>query len=924
MTEAMMPEKQPSLRASAGFGAAVVLIGTALAASGPPVVPLESPEDLESWLDAGLEIVRGSDPDDPIPVDASALSVLDDVQFGENDLRAVAARWNALPQTARRLLVIDGPQAEDAVAAIAQDDRVNKASVFVQRHRSRKLLKWQWPVDVALLSAAGGVVLSKHISSLTVARSYLAPLLSAAPVDRAIAADILLLRASATAVPQMASSATGRPAVGLVLLLNETMDSPPHAWAAVRSLERQYPSAAVACAYVQDTELQSWLERLIRELSHNYPVDVALTRAATWSGGPAPLLTAPPRFLAHSRLERTVETLEKRLVRRGAAPRAMSIRPGTSASAILGIEGDVHSDAVGERLRGVPRDIGFAAESALATASVEIAAALPEAPSTRFLQAKLVAKEDGTDVPTWIAGRTNVVAVRIGPRDRAWPTPAAARNFPVDEVLQGGDAADVTVLCYVPGVLQRAMRKKMTVRRVGPSSTVRFDIPVALTTAALTARIVITHGGRIVQSGRITGPVRGAGKAENGLAVFELDAMIRANLTELRSRHAFDASLLIEAGSTVMHDVGVGKTFTAPALLPRLLDFYDTKLTDVAKNPDKYDGGLESPDSLNMLRELAQVGSEIRDVLEEAGLSKALFTGNRIQLVSTTSGIRVPLELFYDGRAPVPEAELCPGWKDGLTDGTCSAVCPRDAETSAHICPRRFWGFSRVIERHVEATSSKKWDGDFAVRQEPTSRTPLRVFRATAVGGSTRVSKYDTAALSRLRAKLETHDGVAEHHQLATSWADWEQIVKAESPSLLLLLPHTTMTSLQPQLEIGGGFKLISNIETDHIGSANSQPIVVLLGCETDTNPTEFFDVVSRCRRKGAVVVIAFGATIAVKHALPAAEQLIDQLDIACKKPGGSTLGDAMLAARRALAARGWIAALGLAAYGDADWQLSS
>jgi hypothetical protein len=240
------------------------------------------------------------------------------------------------------------------------------------------------------------------------------------------------------------------------------------------------------------------------------------------------------------------------------------------------------------------------------------------------------------------------------------------------------------------------------------------------------------------------------------------------------------------------------------------------------------------------------------------------------------------------------------------------------------ICPRRFWGFSRVIERHVEGTSSRSWNGDFAVRAEPDARSQLRVFRATAVGGSDRVTKFDAAGLTALQQRLQQHDGVAEHHRLAADWDQWESAVAAASPSLLVLLPHTTMHGVQPQLEIGGTLKLLSNLESKHIGDPANQPVVVLLGCETDTNPTQFFDIVGRCRRRGAVIVIAFGATIAVKHALPAAGQLLDQLAAVCRASPNATLGDAMLATRRALAADGWVAALGLAAYGDADWKLTS
>lgn len=881
-------------------------------------------------------------PDHYQPADDAPIVV--DAPVDTNALREAHGRY-------RRFVVPDAPDALDKVRALADDTILAARSVFVQRRQTRRLVPWKWPVDFALWSGAGGVELFNRITDLRRRQPYLTPLMQAAPVDRGVTADVLLLRTATESVSTIAAAVKRLPSVGLVLSLRTQPNEPEQAWADVERLANRFPSAAVASAHVPDDQLQYWLEGFIRELSHNLTVDVALSVVAESIGEHMPLLSAPPGFMEHARLARHVDALEKRLGQRAAPrrspmpsaapspmpppppppPPSMSIPHGSRAGSVLGIEGPADRADVADRLRSVPRDSGFARETGLATASVEIDAAAPREPATQFLQAKLVtAGRKPVDLPVWTAGETNVVAVRIGPRDPEWPVPAAAREFPVAEVLGEEEEADVSVLCYVPGILAKALKRTITVRRTGASTVARFPVPVPadIDAGSITARIVVTHGGRVVQSGRLRGSVfrtdaRTSASSSATLEPFELDTLLRTNIGDLRTRQAFDAALLIEAGSTVIHDIDAAKTFKAPPVLSRLLDHYDRQLTDVAKNPTKYES-LDSPASVALLRELAQVGAEIRDQLEEAGLSKDLFKANRIQLVSTTTSVRVPLELFYDGRAPLPEAELCSDWKTALTTDGCGEACSANPGGSDRICPRRFWGFSRIIERHVEGTSSKAWDGDFAVRNEPDARTELHPFRATAIAGSDRITKHDAAALGRLRAKLEQHDGVPAHHQLAADWSEWETAIKSSAPSLLLLMPHTTMQGIQPGLEIGGKVKLVSNIESEHIGTPESRPIVVLLGCETDTNPTEFFDIVSRCRRRGAVIVVAFGATIAVKHALPAAEQLIDQLAIACKADDGATLGDAMLATRRALAANGWVAALGLAAYGDADWRFAN
>lgn len=277
--------------------------------------------------------------------------------------------------------------------------------------------------------------------------------------------------------------------------------------------------------------------------------------------------------------------------------------------------------------------------------------------------------------------------------------------------------------------------------------------------------------------------------------------------------------------------------------------------------------------------------------------------------------------MLYDGRAPLPAAKLCKHAAASLGARLARCRC-KDVTSAKSLCPYRFWGLSRVIERHLEARGRDEVDGDFALRPEPIEpEAKLELFRGSVVAGSARVTKHVAKGIGALRDQLRKikDSGGSE---VVTTWKRWTRTIRTRKPSLLLLLPHTEVgDGLSTTLEIQNDILRMVNIEQEHIGTAEQKPVVLLLGCETNTDPTEFLDIVARCRRKNAAVIVVFGATIAAKDAVPAARELLRQLDRA-RKLRRPTLGEAMLGARQGLVAKGWVPALGLVAFGDADWWL--
>ena len=98
---------------------------------------------------------------------------------------------------------------------------------------------------------------------------------------------------------------------------------------------------------------------------------------------------------------------------------------------------------------------------------------------------------------------------------------------------------------------------------------------------------------------------------------------------------------------------------------------------------------------------------------------------------------------------------------------------------------------------------------------------------------------------------------------------------------------------------------------------------MLLIGCETTFAKVQFDDFVSAFRFAGAKVVVSTVATILGRHAAPAAQRLTELID-ELTRAGPIRVGEVLLAARRSLLAEGMPMALGLTAYGDADWRLAS
>ena len=213
-------------------------------------------------------------------------------------------------------------------------------------------------------------------------------------------------------------------------------------------------------------------------------------------------------------------------------------------------------------------------------------------------------------------------------------------------------------------------------------------------------------------------------------------------------------------------------------------------------------------------------------------------------------------------------------------------------------------------------------DGDFRLQPEPVrERSPLPLSSGSLLAASGRASEVKATAVDDLFEALRKRGPATR----ASTWKEWSAGVGAASPSLLVLLPHHDQGPDEEVLEIGDSDRLESElVRADHVRRQPDGPfpILLLLGCETNLARIAFDNFVTRFRDKGAAVVVSTIATVLGRHASPAAARLVELLDEEAREED-STFGEVMLRLRQKLVAEQTPMALGLTAYGDADWVLT-
>jgi hypothetical protein len=530
-----------------------------------------------------------------------------------------------------------------------------------------------------------------------------------------------------------------------------------------------------------------------------------------------------------------------------------------------------------------------------------------EAPA-RWLQAGVTV--DGKEVlNAFVAGAAHTVDVSIGRTGsiratQLFPPTRAAELALVVRFVHGTDVQQQPL--WLP-------------REAGAESTVAsFQMTVPAGEAEARALVAVYRGATILQAATLRGPVvpdLAAERAHAGrieLVVEGVQDVARPMPSATAASFLTDGNSTVVAGARTsaltidVHELGA----EARALVDRIQAGADL----LAHGEDELE---------RLMRDLAfhgrRLNASIADLLDEE-----LRDAGRLQIVSTDPTAFLPLELVYDGPQPTDASPLCPTFRAALEAGNCSGCAgggPDAAAADPPVCPLRFWGLSKVIERHA-SLSGDPIGATFAVRSERVDgRQRLRALTDAVVGSSARVAPGDVSAV------VSSAQAAFGHAVAVADWSAWKATVQERSPAILVAVPHHELDGRRDPavsaLEMGHALLPAGGIEPAHVGSGGvlPGPIVVLLGCNTGLDDTPLDNFAGEFRRRGASIVVCTLGELIVEQASPATQALVAELAAAVHALD-STLGDALLRVRRALLAKNVVLGLLVVGHGDADWLL--
>ena len=819
-----------------------------------------------------------------------------------------AARW--LPPLQGTRFQLDASLLD--LAELLSRPAAFAASVFLERELEETSVVWTYPLRIGILPGYREAE-AREIAAVGWDEVYDLVELSPTASD----CDILLLPANFRG--GLAAVLDRRLSIhaDCVLVLGKLEERGARALRLVDVLRDVTDAAGVAVANQPHGQWQDWFRSMVRALTHDQPLDVALF-AQNSGSTPPPFFVASPKLVQASSITRHIAKMAEAIesvdaveivvdaaaepASRSGDPRLRSFglgKPVVPADVAAGLRAQLGGIFNSEL--GPASDLGRLTRSLPPGLRNAAATAAPRHPDDRRVVAPTF-DERGAVVHRLRRAATYRTSIRIGfPRDGET---AATADFPHHLLEPSPTGHRLTIVfAELPQDENTAFAQPQTQELLLPprdeSEPVDFWFHTGGESDRFEARIIVLHQNRVLQTLRYSARLGGeAIGVEPELDVYRLD--------NLEGRTRFDAALVVnKAGSRMGLCLVVdGRAeYVAPAGLEKQVD-------DISLVLDKATKLLHLPKTLgdaklmDVMLPLSYEGNALWTTL---GLDKvAKFQdARRIQVVAAKPGEYLPVEFLY-GR-PVPlKLALCnhaAAALQGAQNGKCTTVKPAD-----ELCPVQFWGLNRVIE-HVVYADAKERKATKSVQVRP-------LFHGALVGISERVPKKD--ALKLMKA-LNAATGNRAFR--ATSWADWEQQIAKEKPTLLVLLTHTAKHPLTGKegLELSGDILPTVALEEVHVRAAGSkeQPVVLLLGCDVAHAPVNYQNAVERLKLKQAGLILGTISSVLGPHAVSFAVALVESLAAAAGT--ASKFGDVLLDVKRKRLSSGDPFALTLVAYGDSE-----
>ncbi|HPT25849.1 MAG TPA: hypothetical protein PLZ95_05470, partial [Bryobacteraceae bacterium] len=546
----------------------------------------------------------------------------------------------------------------------------------------------------------------------------------------------------------------------------------------------------------------------------------------------------------------------------------------------------------------------------------KLAARSSKKSAERFLLHQLAARQKTRVKPEQAleAGKRYGLKVKAGPKEKGWGS--GKERLPEPPVAPEDAGVMLTVVFTERNSNPSGELKTVFLPRTGASSECEFEFTASAAARVFEGWISVYHNNRLLQEGVLRAEVVGgvgSGEEVPGKTEFRIGAMPRPLSLGIREGAPAAGTVRLEADGALTAVRGV-KAATVPltglkAAVEALSAEFDQIKWETLRNWENNKPAARS------LSRIAQLGWQMwREVMSNPVAASIAQSEGPLVVYAANSGIRAPLELCYDLPQPKSTASVCKGAAEALKAGQGCGDCGTKQKGGDVVCPLGFWGMRRVIEWHGETADARAGD-TVEITNEPVigreRLAPLsKVLRAQSAIVTGKESK-----------KLDTwlKKNVGSQVLVAADWDAWSAMVRDESPSMLLLIPHVDHNRMPPALEIQDHFKDPPGIDTsDVVGQMAQSPLVLLLGCGAAHAGVDFMSLPAQFRRNQAAIVIAPIGELFAGDAPEIARAFLET--VAAGGGKARPAGEVLLETKRKLLGEGRLAGLMLLAAGDASW----
>ncbi len=540
----------------------------------------------------------------------------------------------------------------------------------------------------------------------------------------------------------------------------------------------------------------------------------------------------------------------------------------------------------------------------------------------RQLQAQVFDNRSNEKVTFFKPDSPYLVKIRIGFSDPAW----LETSFPENLLPPSPTGHNLTVVFVEPNHHPEPSIGHIHLPPRGNSTICDFHFRTKADAKNVSARILVLFKNRVLSSLLLEGAVVLEPTSDSAITFqFHPEITVNPLYSNLNKQKPFDGAIVINhttAGTPQALKFVDGKAeLVSLQGLDVSIKNIDIRLSECDWTAPEYKD-LESTGTVELLRFLACHGSLLYGaVVKDQFINQQLVQAKRLQVIAAKPEARLPVEFFYDSPSPSDTAKLCPNCTEALKSGKCEA-CP--GKSHENICLLAFWGLSRVIEWHRYKPEAKTvlTNSDFAFHQQLDSlRQKLRPLRSALFGASEKVDKVNKGSSAKVETELKKVTGNA---FTVKKWPDWTTSIEKNSPSLLLLIPHTDKNRYDiVTLQIGKDQISVDQIDENYVRPTETSvlPVVFLLGCSTGASDISFEGAVTQFRRYGASIVVSTTTGILGRHASLVAIEFLKKIKEFSESPS-HTFGEVVLSVRRELLLQGVPVALAVVSYGDADWRL--